>query len=173
MMTITTTTTTTSLTMRIRRRLPILRSADSTCRRRRRCWSSSAAASGLGVPHRSVQAAARLRRRICATARHLTGNAGERSLTLEYLDEAAGLAILVADEELDSLSMSTLKATLASKAAADEAAAADGWRRDCASSSRTSRAAATREGLEATATRVPSAVDLDGEEEPRSTCAVQ
>ena len=40
-----------------------------------------------------------LRRRVCLCARHLTGGAGEAALTLEYLDEAAGLAILVADEQ--------------------------------------------------------------------------
>lgn len=64
---------------------------------------------------RSSRSLAALRRRVCDAAAALTRGAGPRALTLEYLDEAAGLAILVVDESQLPLvlSMPTLKATFA------------------------------------------------------------
>ena len=54
-----------------------------------------------------------LRRKVCAACRELTSGVREEAMVLEYLDEGAGLAVLVAEEaELPTaLRMATLKAT--------------------------------------------------------------
>lgn len=77
---------------------------------------------------RSVRA---LRRRVCAACRELTGDAdlvGEERLVLEYIDEGAGLAVLVVDEaELEpALRMKTLKATFSCRRGTEQRAGGRG-----------------------------------------------
>ena len=58
-----------------------------------------------------------LRRHVCHAAKQLSVSVHDSALTLEYLDEAAGVAILVSDQSQLPLvlSMPTLKATFASR----------------------------------------------------------
>ena len=57
-----------------------------------------------------------LRRKVSVAAAHLTAGAGDADMLLEYLDEAAGIAVMVSDDvELQTaLRMPTLKATFES-----------------------------------------------------------
>lgn len=117
-----------------------------------------------------------LRRRVCAQARHLTGGASDRALTLEYLDEGAGLAILVADEgQLDLvLSMPTLKATFASKSKGMGARALGG--RSLGRSAKPMRGGGRRERTRGGYARTRGDdVDEDDDDyhEPKSACVMQ
>ena len=77
---------------------------------------------------RSVRA---LRRRVRVACRELTGDAdlvGDERLVLEYIDEGAGLAVLVVDEaELEpALRMKTLKATFSCRRGTEQRAGGRG-----------------------------------------------
>ena len=66
---------------------------------------------------RNCRSLKQLRHVVCKRCADYTRGAGERELTLEYLDESAGLAIMVVEEKQLPvvLSMPTLKATFSSK----------------------------------------------------------
>ena len=60
-----------------------------------------------------------LRKRVCTAVVHLTDGAGEKGMVLEYLDETAGVAVLMTTQaEVDvAMEMTTLKATFSAGAA--------------------------------------------------------